>query len=49
MSADINLLYPKILTLKFNFCDLNHVSKYSRRICQVVDKIVLWLVPRGDS
>lgn len=48
MSADTNLFYPKVLTPKFNLCDLNHVFKDSRSVCQDVDKAILWLVPTGE-
>lgn len=48
MSADTHLFYPKALTLKFNLCDLIHVFKYSRSVCQVVDKAILWLVSTGE-
>ena len=38
MGSGINLLYPKVSSLKFNFCDLNHIFKHSRGLGQVVDK-----------
>lgn len=48
MQTQTNLFYSKVLTLKFNLCDLNHVFKYSRSVCQVVDKAILRLVPTGE-
>ena len=37
------------LTLTCKSCDLNHVFKYSRSVCQVVEQATLWSVPGGEG